>query len=67
MNVLEEWLRMHPAFQALLLWPIVTGLLSFGLGWLEKRFPTFAAVVKASGLDAAGLVKLLMKLLAGDK
>ena len=63
MQQILDWIAAHP----MLVWPILTGLLSFGLPWLEKRFPTLAGILRASGLDAAGIIKLLRQLLTGSK
>jgi len=48
-----EWLAAHPEIVALatLLWPTLTGALSFVHTQIARRFPLVVQFLKASGLD----------------
>ena len=60
-----DWLGEHPAlvnvFLVTVAWPLVSALLSLGHAWLEQRAPRLAAALRASGFDAMGLARVVLR------
>jgi len=58
MNVLD-YLESHPLLTVLVVWPLVTGLLSTLYGYLDAHAPRLTAALRAAGLDLPGLLRAL--------
>lgn len=56
------WLAAHPDLVAVLMvavvWPVLSGAASYADEWLARRFPTAAAMLRASGFDAKRFLAL---------
>ena len=61
------WLAAHPDLVAVLMvavvWPVLSGAASYADEWLARRFPTAAAMLRASGFDAKRFLALALAVL----
>ncbi len=48
------------ALCACVLWPLLTGMLSLGRGWLDAHVPTLAKALRASGFDLLGFLRVVV-------
>lgn len=58
MNVLD-YLESHPLLTVLVVWPIVTGVLSAFYGYLDAHVPRLTGALRAVGLDLPGLLRVI--------
>lgn len=56
---LLDYLESHPLLTVLVVWPLVTGLLSTLYGYLDAHAPRLTAALRAAGLDLPGLLRAL--------
>jgi hypothetical protein len=66
---LLNWLSTHPEFTVVLftavVWPALSGALSFAWRTLEERAPNVIALLRAVGLDLPGAKRALVALISG--
>lgn len=60
MQSIMQYIYDHPETVAII-WPVLTGLLSFAFGALSRRYPIVTAILRASGLDLPALGRALRK------
>ncbi len=57
---LLDFFERHPVFVTLVLWPVLTGLLSYGQDTIKARAPRAWTFLQTAGLDAAGLQRRIV-------